>query len=430
MSKNKILLVQIAALGYNFLKENLGEEQFLGLKINPINTVFPALTCPAQASIRTGKYPSEHGVVANGFFSKELNRPFFWEQNSGLAAGGRIWDKLRERGGTVAQLFVQQSLGADSDIFISPAPIHKHHGGMIMDCASKPPELNLRLTRELGAFPLQNYWGPLASKSSSEWIASAITSVMSNEKPDFIYAYLPHLDYDLQRFGPGSEKGKKAFKDLVRIAGKVREDASKNGYKTIFFSDYSITEARGVVYLNKALRARGLFKTRAVKNMLYPDFYSSSAFALVDHQIAHVHIFDRTKIHEVRELLEKTEGVERALDDKGKTELKIDNPRSGDLVLIAKPGYWFDYRWWDRRSEAPEFASHVDIHNKPGYDPCELYFGWPPGSVSSDPSRIRGTHGRADEKEPVFYAGDIEFPEKPKNLVEFAQGLRALLDTL
>ena len=55
-------------------------------------------------------------------------------------------------------------------------------------------------------------------------------------------------------------------------------------------------------------------------------------------------------------------------------------------LLPAKRGAWCEYKWWTDDREAPDFASHVDIHNKPGFDPKELFF--------FNRGTVRGTHGR------------------------------------
>jgi predicted AlkP superfamily pyrophosphatase or phosphodiesterase len=425
--ERRILLLQVAGLGYNFLARSLGKAEVGGLAAKPLAGLFPALTCPVQATMRTAAPASSHGIVGNGFFSTELWKPLFWEQSSRLMQGPRIWEGLRRRGGAVGQLFIQQSLGPDADVVYSPAPIHKHHGGMILDSVALPEELHAHLYGELGVFPLQNYWSPLASIRSSRWIAAAIESVVSHERPDLLYAYLPHLDYALQRHGPDSAPARRACRQLDALVARTLAQSQQQGYDTIVFGDYPITTVTGVVFPNRTLRQQGWLRTRPVKRMLYPYLPGSQAFCVADHQIAHVHVWDKTATQAVRESLQALEGVDRILDGPAKAEAGIDHPRSGVFVLVAKRGYWFDYRWWDNPHEAPDYATHVDIHNKPGYDPCELFFGWPPMRVSQNPSRVRGTHGRLDADEPVAIASNIELPEHPCSLLELARSIKTLL---
>lgn len=427
--QDKILILQTAAFGYKQIKNFLAGDKFLGLKVMPAQSIFPALTCPVQATMRTASLPEKHGIVANGFFFKEIWKPLFWEQSSRLISGKRIWDNYRLKNKKVAQLFIQQSLGFDSDIIISPAPVHKHGGGMIMDCMCVPEDLSKPLKKKFGVFPLHRYWGPLASINSTKWIYKAVSYVMSNRAPDLLYAYLPHLDYSFQRSGPDSADAKKSLNELNSILSMLISAAENQNYRVLMFGDYSITPAHGVVFPNKFLRESGLFSTRNINGRYYPDFHTSKAFALADHQIAHIYIFDTSITEKIKNIFNSLNGVDKVLDSSGKHDFGIDNPRSGELVLIAKPGYWFDYRWWSDKKEAPDFASHVDIHNKPGYDPCELFWGWPPPSISQDPYRIKGTHGRVDKDEPVFFASNFQLPGNPKTLLDLSKSIKALLES-
>ena len=78
--------------------------------------------------------------------------------------------------------------------------------------------------------------------------------------------------------------------------------------------------------------------------------------------------------------------------------------------------------WWTDPREAPDWATHIDIHNKPGYDPSELFFGgfFPPRTCQ-DHTRIKGTHGRACE---TAWASTASVSlESPKNLARlFEEG--------
>lgn len=425
----KILLLQCAALGYDFLLKNQADGKVGSICFKPADSVFPALTCPVQATMRTAVNPDKHGMVANGFFSRKLAKPFFWEQSSNLVEGSRIWDEFRASGGTVAQLFWQQSLGADSDYLLSPAPIHKHSGGMIEGCYDRPAGLYDELCSRIGRdFKLRWYWGPLASGSSSVWISEAIDHVMKETNPDLILAYLPHLDYELQRSGPDSQAAAKVFNEWTVILKKILNNAQEAGYRTIVFGDYAIVNVSRCILPNKILRQAGLMHTRRIKGMDYPDLYTSRAFATVDHQIAHVIVPDRNDLERSRKVLSGVPGIKRIISGREKAETGIDHPHCGDLVLEAEDDTWFGYYWWDKAKEAPDYAGHVDIHNKPGFDPCELFFGRTPFSVSTRSSRIKGSHGSISGKErKVAWGTDIDLDKDHGSLLELAQEIKKLL---
>ena len=198
----KLLVVQVAALGYDLLKRRCGGTQWLGLTFAPIDGGIPGVTCSAQASFRTASDASVHGMISNGLYSRDLGRAMFWEQSAGLVEGERIWKEFRDRGGKVAMLFWQQSMGESADIIVTPAPIHKHHGGMIQDCYTKPAGLYQKLCDQAGGpFKLRHYWGPLASVKAGDWIADSTLAVCEDRElaPDLCLTYLPTLDYDPQR---------------------------------------------------------------------------------------------------------------------------------------------------------------------------------------------------------------------------------------
>ena len=408
MSK-RLLVVDVAALGWDLVSRfPPPENSFVFQKAEP---VFPALTCTAQASTRTASPPSEHGMLANGLYFNDLRQFKLWEQSAGLVAGGRVWDAVRKQGKRVGMLFWQQSLGENVDLLLSPKPIHKHHGGMIQDCYCQPADLYARLTKRIGRpFNLMHYWGPLASRKGSDWIVSATVEIMTSAElaPDILLTYIPHLDYDLQRFGPHSDKAKAALAVVYGHLKSLKQAAETSDFDFLFFGDYAMEPVSlDPVFPNLHLRKQNLFSIRTVNGMAYPDFFSSKAFALVDHQVAFIHIFAPASLSLVITACEKMPGVGQVIRKADFKRAGIDHPRTGDLVLVAEPGSWFAYPWWTSPREAPDYSTHVDIHNKPGYDPCELFFGWPPPGISTNPKRIRGTHGRTGQGMEVAWTSSI-----------------------
>ena len=405
----KHLIIHAAALGWDLL-EQAGKTNH-GMRFHPARSVFPAVTCTAQASFRTALPPSDHGMTANGVYFRNLRKPMFWEQAASLVHGPRIWEAARAKGKTVGMMFWQQSLGENVDLVLSPRPVHKHRGGMIQDCYTQPPELYRELTESLGrSFNLMHYWGPLAGTKSSAWITDATRAVMRrDEAPDILFTYLPHLDYDLQRHGPASPRAAAALETLLACLEGLTAAATAAGFTWLVTGDYAMGAADGgAVFPNRALREAGLFRVRPVKRMTYPDFFSSPALAVTDHEVAHVYVQDIERSREAASCLAALPGVERVLDREAQAEMGCDHANGGDLLAVAEEGRWFAYPWWTDPGEAPDYARHVDIHNKPGFDPCELFFGWPPLSVSLDTNKVKGTHGRAGPNRRVAWAASFE----------------------
>jgi predicted AlkP superfamily pyrophosphatase or phosphodiesterase len=425
----RLLVIQVAGLGYDFLLKHHGQE-WQGLTFRPAAGVFPALTCTVQASFRTAASPGRHGMIANGLWDRTHAKPRFWEQSSALVEGARIWDEYRQAGRSVAMLFWQQSLGENADVILSPAPIHKHHGGMIQDCYSRPADLYAGLRAALKRpFNLMHYWGPLASHRSSEWIAGATAALLADRRaaPDLCMTYLPVLDYDLQRRGTEHPRSRRALSHALQQLAMLKNAAQANGYELLIFGDYAMANVTAEpVYPNLALRREGLLTLRQVRQMTYPDLYTSPAFVVADHQIGHVYVRAPADIPRVRSVLEAVPGIERVIDRGGQTELGVAHDNAGELIVVADPGRWIAYPWWSAAAEAPDYAAHVDIHNKPGYDPCELLWGWPPGTVSRNPRRIRGTHGRTGPGCEIAWTSTFVEGE-PQSLLELAAAVRGWL---
>jgi predicted AlkP superfamily pyrophosphatase or phosphodiesterase len=433
MSENdrKLLVVAVAALGQDLL-ERAGRTSWQGLAFRPMPSVMPALTCTAQATFRTASPPARHGMVANGLYVRSLAKPMFWEQSARLVAGERIWGGYRESGRTVGMMFWQQSMGEPVDLLVTPAPIHKHHGGMIMDCYARPAGLYDRLCRAIGSrFKLHRYWGPMASARVGDWIVNAVEAVLADPglSPDLLLAYLPSLDYDLQRHGPAHPRADAAIQRTFEQLDGLLTAARRAGYELLLFGDYAIAPCPGgACRPNLALREAGLLVPRDVGGRQYPDFHASAAWCMVDHEIAHVYVPDRRDIERTEAVLAALPGIGEVVSGDALAGLGLDHPNAGELVCLADGKSWLAYPWWTDPREAPDFATHVDIHNKPGFDPCELNWGWPWMSVSTDPSRIAGTHGLVGPGREVAWTSSLPLPREPADLADLAALTRDWLE--
>jgi predicted AlkP superfamily pyrophosphatase or phosphodiesterase len=339
-----------------------------------IRAATPAVTCSAQATYLTGKLPSEHGIVANGWYFRDLNEVWLWRQSNRLVQGEKIWDVARRRDPafTCANTFWWYAMATGADQTLTPRPLYCAHGLKLPDFYAYPLELREELNTRLGTFPLFEFWGPRTTIRSSEWIAKAAMQVEERFAPTLQLVYLPHLDYVLQRSGPGSDLSND-LGEIDGVCGQLIDFFLNRGLRVILLSEYGILPVRRPVHPNRILRESGYIEVKVDLGLEYLDPGSSRAFAVSDHQIAHVYINDERDLAGVRELFEKTPGVARVLDADGKRELGLDHPRSGELVLLAEPDSWFTYYFWLDDARAPDYARMVDIHKKPGYDPVELF---------------------------------------------------------
>ena len=152
-----------------------------------------------------------------------------------------------------------------------------------------------------------------------------------------------------------------------------------------------------VIQPNVILKEEGLLLTKKTAVGQVVDFDRSSAFAMVDHQVAHIYAKSADEIRTLARVLD-LEGVRT---EEYPPPAAARHRRSGDLVLLAEDNAWFDYRWWTDANDAPAFARTVDIHRKPGYDPLELFWDRASNGVSQNASLIKGSHGIVAEGEAV-----------------------------
>ena len=402
-----------------------------------LGTVLPAVTCPVQATLLTGRLPRDHGIVANGWYDRDLAEVHFWKQSNRLVGceEDKLWQAGKRRFGdafTTAKMFWWFNMHAAVDVAVTPRPVYPADGRKLPSIYTQPAELKGELQGPLGKFPLFDFWGPRAGIRSSEWIAAATRRVMESRRPTVTLCYLPHLDYDLQRFGPDSPEAVRACGEIDRVAGKLAEWAANSGATVVVLSEYGITPVRDGVHVNRVLRRAGLLAVQEVDlGWELLDAGQSAAFAVADHQVAQVYVKDPARIPEAKAVLEATEGVAEVLDREAQAAHGLDHPRAGELVAVAAADRWFTYYYWLDDDKMPDFARTVDIHRKPGYDPVELFLdptirlpaakiAWTLAKkklgfrtlldvIGTDASIVRGSHGRLPERPedgPVFLCTD------------------------
>ena len=312
---------------------------------------------------------------------------------------------------------------ANVDWAITPRPMYPADGRKVFDVYTQPMALREQIKADLGEFPFPAFWGPLAGIASSEWIARSAEWIEERHRPDLSLVYLPHLDYNLQRFGPDDARLATDYREIDRVAGGLIDFYAQRGVRSVILSEYGITSVRRSIALNRVFRSQGWIAIKEELGLELLDCGASKVFAIADHQIAHIYVNDPALLDAVRSVVEKVEGVAQVLDANGKREAGLDHERSGDLVALSAEDAWFTYYYWEDDRKAPDFARCVDIHRKYGYDPVELFvdpeLSLPKARVAAkllrkklgfrvlmdvislDPSLVKGSHGvcPADRRE-------------------------------
>ncbi|MFD4509184.1 alkaline phosphatase family protein [Streptomyces sp. NPDC058457] len=374
---NRLVVLDIVGLTPDLLRHMpavaaLGERGFRAR----LGTTLPAVTCTVQSTLLTGAPPSVHGVVGNGWYFRDLGEVLLWRQHNALVGGEKIWETARRTapGYKVANICWWYAMGAAVDLTVTPRPVYYSDGRKEPDCYTWPPSLHDELTERLGPFPLFTYWGPNAGMPSTQWILGAARQVFDEHRPDLTLVYVPQMDYEPQRSGPQSAETARAARRLDDALRPLIDHFLHEGATVVALSEYGITPVSRPVDVNRSLRRAGLLEVHTQDGMEYLDPWTSRAFAVADHQVAHVYVRRPEDLEEVAKILAGLDGVDRVLDAEGKAAHGLDHERSGELVAVAEADAWFTYYYWLDDDRAPDFARQVEIHRKPGYDPAELLY--------------------------------------------------------
>ncbi len=435
---NRLAVINIVGLTSKLLGANTPflSEWIKNKQLQSIKPVLPAVTCSAQSTYLTGKWPTDHGIVGNGWYFKDECEIKFWRQSNKLVQAPKLWEVARQRNEefTCANMFWWYNMQSSANYTVTPRPNYLADGRKIPDIYTVPAALRNDLQSELGQFPLFNFWGPNTSIKSSDWIAKAAINVDKKYRPTLNLIYLPHLDYNLQRYGLDFSKIDKDLNEIDEVVKTLVNYFENEGINVVLLSEYGITNVDNPIHLNRILRRNGLVAIREERGKELLDAGASRAFAIADHQIAHIHVKDKSDLANVRAILKEVSGIELLLEAQDLPNYHLNHDRAGDLVAVADKDSWFTYYFWLEDKSAPDFARIVDIHNKPGYDPVEMFLDpkikFPLATIGAkllkkklgfrtlldviplDANLVKGSHGRIPESKgdwPIFISTGQQF---------------------
>lgn len=411
---NKTVVIDIVGLSASLIGEHTPflAKYTAARALQTITPMLPAVTTSVQSTYVTGQWPSVHGVVANGWYDHTDCEVKFWKQSNKLVGAEKIWEKAKKRDPTFtcAKMFWWYNMYSSADYSVTPRPNYLADGRKMPDCYTHPASLRDELQKELGTFPLFQFWGAGANIVSTKWIADASVLTDQQYDPTLTLIYLPHLDYCLQKAGQDLNAIQQELREIDETVEGLVKHYEAAGARIIMLSEYGIGNVSRPIYINRALREAGLLGIRIERGLELLDAGASKAFAVADHQIAHIYINDPSVAAQVRSIVEKIPGVELVLDKAAQAAYHIDHERAGDLVLMAAADSWFCYYFWLDDAVAPDYARVVDIHKKPGYDPVEMFmtsklragykllrkktgFRYVMDVVPLDATLIKGSHG-------------------------------------
>ncbi|WP_316813607.1 alkaline phosphatase family protein [Pedobacter heparinus] len=410
----KTVVIDVVGLSANLIGKYTPflEKYIQGKNLAAIAPMLPAVTTAVQSTYLTGKQPAAHGVVGNGWYDHTDAEIKFWKQSNKLVQADKIWDRAKKEdpGFTCANMFWWYNMYSNADYSVTPRPNYLADGRKMPDCYAEPAELRDLLQGKLGQFPLFQFWGPGANIKSSKWIADAAVITDELYDPTLTFIYLPHLDYCLQKFGHDFKQIGKELGEIDQLVKDLVQHYEQQEVSIIILSEYGITPVSKPLHLNRLFRENGLLQIRIERGLELLDAGASKAFAVADHQVAHIYINDPSVTAQVKSILENTQGIALILDEAGKKAHGLNHQRAGDFVVVAEPESWFTYYFWLDDAKAPDYARCVDIHKKPGYDPVEMFMSSKPRAaykllrkkagfryvmdvIPLDATLVKGSHG-------------------------------------
>ncbi|MEJ6647640.1 MAG: alkaline phosphatase family protein, partial [Akkermansiaceae bacterium] len=339
-------------------------------EVQSFKPAFPAVTCTAQSSYLTGKSVGEHGIVGNGWYDREAAEVKFWKQSNLLVKGEKLWENL---GIKCAKMFWWYNMYSSAEFAATPRPLYPADGRKAFDIHTQPMAMREEIKADLGDFPFPSFWGPNAGIPSSKWIAESAKWIEKKEKPDLNLVYLPHLDYGLQKFGPGAPEMAAEYEAIDQVTCDLIEELEAAGVEVLVLSEYGISKVSKAIHLNRVFREKGWIQVKDELGLETLDCGGCQAFAVADHQVAHIYVNDSVIEKEVRRVVLATDGVEEIREGSDLWPEGIGRERGGDFVAVSEADAWFTYYFWDDDAKAPDYARCIDIHRKPGYDPVELF---------------------------------------------------------
>lgn len=262
---------------------------------------------------------------------------------------------------------------SSADFAATPRPLYPADGRKFFDIHTQPMGMREKIKADLGEFPFPAFWGPRAGIESSQWIAESAKWIERKEQPHLNLVYLPHLDYGLQKFGPGAPEMEAEYKAIDEVTCDLIEFLEEHGVEVLVLSEYGISKVSKPIHLNRIFREKGWIQVKNELGLETLDCGSCQAFAVADHQVAHVYLNNPEIAEEVREVVRSVEGVEEIREASDLWGKGIGKERGGDFVAVSEEDAWFTYYFWTEDQKAPDYARCIDIHRKPGYDPVELF---------------------------------------------------------
>lgn len=386
--ETRICVICIGGLGPGQCERH-GELWISGLAAGRrrLGPTFPSLDISLQASMTTGVTSGVHGIVSGGVFRRQKRELSFQERSNTLLSKKRFWQSRHlPRRVRAAMMFWSNPLAGGADFVLGCCSYGRPEG-----MAEQPAGLYGQLKAKLGPLDCGLLQGPGADWRASRWIASAAAEVWRQSGCDLAWVNLPGLEAAAVRHGPNSEEALEALRQIDALAAQLAQGVGQEGGQALVVGTGEMSPVSSAALPNARLVEAGLLQLVQTPLGQLPDLDRSRAFALCDHQIAHIYCLDDSCAADAADALRELDGVAGVLGRDELFEPGLGHDRSGELVALAKPDVWLAYPWWSAEADEP-FAQAVAL-NSFGNDPCGFIPSPASGQVTAKLAEVRASRG-------------------------------------
>ncbi|MEF9934456.1 MAG: ectonucleotide pyrophosphatase/phosphodiesterase [Clostridium sp.] len=223
-------------------------------------SIYPSLTYPAHASVVTGLYPSQHGVVNNTVLDKtSVNKDWLWYRN--YIEADTIYDAAKRKGLKTASILWPVSAGANIDYNLTEIWSTKKGENTalkLLKNSSKLYSLDLY-------FRFNKLRKGIEQPYLDDFVCESAAYTIKTKKPNLFMIHLIDLDTQKHIHGIKSKEVREAINRfdlrIESIVNALKEASIYENTTIVAFGDHSQMDARYKVRPNVMFKEKGLIKT-------------------------------------------------------------------------------------------------------------------------------------------------------------------------
>ncbi|RSU07610.1 alkaline phosphatase family protein [Vagococcus elongatus] len=374
--RKKLVVISIDALGAADLAGDVSHLPNIksliasGTHVEEVTGIYPTVTYPSHTTIVTGCYPKTHGIVNNvKRQSNKLSPDWYWYAKDIRVP--TLFDAAHEEGLKTAAFLWPVTARSTIDYNIAEIFPNRIWTNQVL--------ISLHASSPLFLFQMNRKYGHLRKgikqPELDDFITACAVDTLKNKRPDVTLIHLVDMDSQRHGYGVNSHEAEAALLRQDRRVGEIIQAVAEAGDKeeTVFaiLGDHYQIDVDKMIRLNVLFAEKGWqvptkIGTTKPNWEVWANSCDGSTYIYIKKESA-------VSPSEVRELIEKAEGIEVVYTtDQAKS--RGADPKC-TFMVEAKRGYYF--------VDEAKGASVAEVQEK------EMWLPW----------RYRAVHGFSPEKE-------------------------------